>query len=661
MSQQTLARQLRAQAYRLRKELHPSFTPVKEQPNLTEDEYNKRLAEENKDMDYFVGQHIAQLLEMTPPSKSSDDEESYRMTTGSPTRVRNLTQDIQDQLGSQLEAERTSIRQRIQEMRRLSTTYVTTEHQNPTNAADMHPASPSAASGDPCQKPYAQLRDSELISSIEGMKDIEKNMTLFQTASLEDWLDFKQRYHTYKIRNGKKNIVELFDSNPLAIYARVFKIPVKTLITLNDDVIINGIDDWHGVHLLKNDYKTLFQSIIMPNMDITAYKRSTCEKYFHSFLSILNENPLIEQKVSGPELCNYFIKGLQPQCLRNALINKQCRDFDDLAFNLFNDELNQLDAAYPYIINELRKNSSSQKPKSTFISNLKTCRCCGEAGCHGINDYKKCPQYSKCPRCKNKVGIPAHEYWNKDYCVYRKDYYSKQRTVKNFQAKTAITEETTEEVGISSTTLPHQSSDDNIHNIPSSSILDVIKSFNNHVTIDPNIIIDSGANSTIVNDTTLQNYNLSLAPLTHRHDLITCSGDKVVIEDTVEFLGNTCLHAPHLVNTLISTSQVVSNDDSIMVFDKSGLINIKNDISIHPHLSSLIEVGYKNNLVSLTGQLSADGMYHPHNESMLPSKLSDVPLSISNSSANRTSFFHTELTTHSEMVRFFPRSMESCK
>jgi hypothetical protein len=111
-------------------------------------------------------------------------------------------------------------------------------------------------------------------------------------------------------------------------------------------------------------------------------KDQLCEKYFHSFLSILNEHPMIEKNVGGPELCNYFIKGLQPQVLKTELMNKQCRNFDELAFNIFNDELNKLDAAHPYILNEIRKIRPTYKSPSTSSSNNKTCRCCGDLSCH---------------------------------------------------------------------------------------------------------------------------------------------------------------------------------------------------------------------------------------------------------------------------------------
>jgi hypothetical protein len=135
----------------------------------------------------------------------------------------------------------------------------------------------------------------------------------------------------------------------------------------------------------------------------------------------------------------------------------------------------------------------------------------------------------KCPRCKSKVGVPVHEYWNKDHCQYRKDYFAKAKPVRNVHAKAAIVENVTEEVGSHITTLSCTSPDITHINIAptGSTILDIIKPHILHSTLDTNIIIDSGANATIVNDHTIQQYTLSPVPLHHRHDLTTCSGDKV--------------------------------------------------------------------------------------------------------------------------------------
>jgi hypothetical protein len=85
MSQQNLARDLRAQAYRLRKELNPTFTSVTDKKNLSDDEYATQLAEENRDMDAFMGQHIAKLLEMTTPTKVLDEDHSSIEEEGEPS------------------------------------------------------------------------------------------------------------------------------------------------------------------------------------------------------------------------------------------------------------------------------------------------------------------------------------------------------------------------------------------------------------------------------------------------------------------------------------------------------------------------------------------------------------------------------------------------
>ena len=57
-------------------------------------------------------------------------------------------------------------------------------------------------------------------------------------------------------------MVELFDTNPLAIYARVFKVDIQTFIGYDDDAIIAGIDQWHGVNRLQMDYKTLLNLLL---------------------------------------------------------------------------------------------------------------------------------------------------------------------------------------------------------------------------------------------------------------------------------------------------------------------------------------------------------------------------------------------------------------
>jgi len=277
MSQQNLARELRAQAYRLRKELNPGFTSVTDQPNLSNDDYATKMAEETKEMDSFMGQHIAQLLEMTTPTKTMDEglsslEEDREPSENSPLQARKLSKSPPDSVSSQLEQTRSNIRKQIQEIRKPSPAKLrfhneqnedTVEKENDQESifhnsyrtVNSRQQSNLITRGESIPTNLKSgVSDMELLTTIEGMKEIEKNMDLFHTASLQDWLEFKQKYFTYKIKKGRKRMIELFDSIPLAIYARMFQVDIKTLMTYEDDALIAGIDSWHGVNRIKADY-----------------------------------------------------------------------------------------------------------------------------------------------------------------------------------------------------------------------------------------------------------------------------------------------------------------------------------------------------------------------------------------------------------------------
>jgi hypothetical protein len=100
-----------------------------------------------------------------------------------------------------------------------------------------------------------------------------------------------------------------------------------------------------------------------------------------------------------------------------------------------------------------------------------------------------------------------------------------------------------------------------------------------------------------------------------------------------------------------------------MLFDNSGVVNIKKNDLITTHLNNLITAGIEHNMIDITGSLLHDNLYHPHVNSLcstLPSSPSTVNVDDSSSiqpvSASRTTYFTTELTTHSELVRFFHES-----
>ena len=396
----------------------------------------------------------------------------------------------------------------------------------------------------------SQKAHEQLAKKSRASTDLEKGRPKTTEITAALWIVHRVRFKAYKDEDGVESLYQSFDIDLREYIAEdLLNITLDEMKDLTDEELSEQLNNYYRLEK-GSGYLTVLSNLSM--VKTTKFSRDAIEKYASVFMRTIKRNPNFSDPKKGgahPEVINeIFISGIQPPDFVLAMERHRTKTAKDTqqalasAIPLFEEMVNQ--GGYNPVVKPAPKiaNTMLFQRSPTTSPGTRNCPHCERPG-HG---YRDCPSKDQCLRCKTK----AHKYWDFGTCLYRKTVIDGYKGGK--QAKAMAARLTSDEKDARIAELEAQ-----------------LK-----VKHKKSIILDSGANITVISDITHVDNNT--VPSCRRAEdaagvetadgaIMPITGNGVV----VGLEGPICDGAS---TTLVSVSQFCQERNAMLCFNSTSAV-----------------------------------------------------------------------------------------
>ena len=254
----------------------------------------------------------------------------------------------------------------------------------------------------------AQSLMTETAKIIQDSSTVEKNSPYLKNVNEESWAAFSLLYAHYRKKGGMKATRDLMSPEVLNYYS--FQI-TDDLLTLDNDILFDSINSLNQPSLDPMD-------ILISGLSMKfnkSYDKNLVQQYISSFITLLQNYPIIKKKCKQEAIVKQFYKKLQPTTLSQDMLNLEIKDVTE-AIQTLHAKLKTMDIqhyensrgvkkqAVTESIELQRKISAEKCANCKFSTKPETAQLHRIWKCHDVNFCHRCDQKHLAlgPQCKFK-------------------------------------------------------------------------------------------------------------------------------------------------------------------------------------------------------------------------------------------------------------------
>jgi len=318
---------------------------------------------------------------------------------------------------------------------------------------------------------------------------VEKNSPFLDGVDEASWQAFSLKFIQYRTKGGRKSTRDLFSPSVMNYYGS----QIANIWLMND------IDLYYAVNKINQPnlepLNVLISSLSMKPSKI--YVKKLVQEYISLFITILANFPIIRFQCAPYAVVKQFFKKLQPHSLAQDMLNMEINDIN-LAIQELHQKLKTKDIQEFENTRNLIKHDVSETSSTSTALKIKCANCQHSTKPENSLLHKiwNCLDIDFCYRCNLKhLALGPHCKF-KDTKVFNYENYLKKKKDENpektYQKKVNVTTEVVK---------PAESNELSIQILQELKLLNKsISEVSKRKLETKNIIIDSGCNSTCIND-----------------------------------------------------------------------------------------------------------------------------------------------------------------
>ena len=440
----------------------------------------------------------------------------------------------------------------------------------------------------------------ETAKIIQDSSTVEKNSPFLKNVNEESWAAFALLYTHYRIKGGLKPTRDLMTAEVLNYYS--YQISGDFML-MDDQSLFNSI---HKINQPSIDpMDVLISGLTMKYSKV--YDKNLVQQYISSFITLLENYPIIKAQCKSEAIVKQFYKKLQPNSLSQDMLNLEIKDVTE-AIQTLHSKLTTKDIQHFENTRDLKKHVVTESIDLKRNQNVEKCANCkfsSKAENFQLHRLWYCHDLNFCYRCNHKHLALGPDCKFKDRRIFDYEaYLDKNKRVKDHSNQM----KDLKVANIATEDYINRSDFDELESL----FVDQMKKLEkttkktsdsdvSKILSGSDLIIDSGCNHTCINDPTQSTSAIKFNRRRTKDSIWVADGRAVDIEGTGTILNHNCSLVPKFPSSLLSVSQINKVNEAISIFTSSDCKIIKLDNSINNLLQIITTTAERNNLLLVNG------------------------------------------------------------
>jgi len=448
---------------------------------------------------------------------------------------------------------------------------------------------------------------SETAKIIQDSSTVEKGSPFLKNVNEESWAAFSLLYTHYRKKGGMKPTRDLLSPEVLNYYS--FQIS-GNLLTMDDVDLFDGINVLNQPSLDPMD--VLISGLSMKFSK--DYNKNLVQQYISSFITLLQNYPVINAKCKEEAIVKQFYKKLQPTSLSQNMLNLEIKDVKE-AIQTLHSKLKTMDIQHYENSRGVKKSvvtESYDVQRKISVERCANCKFSTKPESAQLHRIMKCHDINFCHRCNLRHLAMGPQCNFKDKKVFDYESYLEKKKVNeppSFQRKepkiaNVATEEFIKKSDFDELKLMFVEQMKKIDKkLGKASESDVSKKLSGSA-----LIIDSGCNHSCINDSSQSVSAIKLNRRRIKDTISVADGRTADIEGTGRILNHECSLVPSFPSYLVSVYQTNVSNKAITIFNDFECLIIKLDSDISKLLDKITAKAKSKNLILVTAK-QRNGIY----------------------------------------------------